>query len=382
MMATTYTHVAVVPRHKRKGTPMRSPCRRDMTDAPGVVFRFPDKISTPMQKATVKPQAPAASSIEATVTESSAMDLWPSAAGLPPLSDGAKATGAALLAAAASADPLSSQVEVSVKQPVVHKQSATNVLHYPELLSDLRDHLALIQQAMYPQVSGAESDAPESTPRPTERRVRARRTNKAAEGGKRTGLRGSSPASSSPAASSSSGSGAVRASGRSRSELSEHEAAAAVAELASMAAMHRRHSTGTILAHVDEDDEDVDIEGSDEHQPAVVLPAAKPAKQVKRKRESDERAASPAKRAHSGTSTGSGRRCCVSCGVKETPCWRPGWIDGMNLCNSCGLRYKKGKVYCASCCYVPMKTEIATGGAVVCKRCSASVQSAAHFRHV
>ncbi|KAJ1957729.1 DNA-binding transcription repressor [Linderina pennispora] len=357
-MATTYTHLAVAPRHKRKGIPMRSPCRRDMLEAPGVVFRFPDKISVPLQDPSVLPHQASGSPIEA-VAESSAMDLWPSAAGLPPLSDGAKATGAALLAAAAAADPLSSHVEASVKQPALHKPSATNVLHYPELLSDLRDHLALIQQAMCQ--SGSESDAHETTPRPpAERRIRAPRRTARPEQAKRTGLRAPSG---SPMADS-----AVRTSGRSRSELSEHEAAAAVAGLASMAAVHRRHSVGAILAH---DDEVVDIEGSAEpEQPA------KPPKTAKRKRE--ERATSPAKRANSS----GGRRCCVSCGVKETPCWRPGWIDGMNLCNSCGLRYKKGKVYCASCCYVPMKTEIATGGAVVCKRCSASVQSAAHFRHV
>ncbi|KAJ1645030.1 DNA-binding transcription repressor [Coemansia erecta] len=74
-------------------------------------------------------------------------------------------------------------------------------------------------------------------------------------------------------------------------------------------------------------------------------------------------------------SAGQGRRCCASCGASSTPCWRPGLIDSMTLCNQCGLRYKKGKVYCAKCSYVPTKTEIATGGANVCKRCTAPIRA-------
>ncbi|KAJ1811048.1 DNA-binding transcription repressor, partial [Coemansia sp. RSA 2599] len=74
-------------------------------------------------------------------------------------------------------------------------------------------------------------------------------------------------------------------------------------------------------------------------------------------------------------SAGQGRRCCASCGASSTPCWRPGLIDSMTLCNQCGLRYKKGKVYCAKCSYVPTKTEIATGGANICKRCTTPIRA-------
>lgn len=51
-------------------------------------------------------------------------------------------------------------------------------------------------------------------------------------------------------------------------------------------------------------------------------------------------------------------RKCSSCGVRNTPCWRPGWSDSILLCNSCGLRHKKTRIHCAYCCYVPLKSEL------------------------
>ena len=51
---------------------------------------------------------------------------------------------------------------------------------------------------------------------------------------------------------------------------------------------------------------------------------------------------------------------CISCGITKSPCWRPSWdCDLGKLCNSCGLRYRKNKLYCSndSCMVVPSKLE-------------------------
>ncbi|OMH85206.1 Transcriptional regulatory protein ASH1 [Zancudomyces culisetae] len=71
----------------------------------------------------------------------------------------------------------------------------------------------------------------------------------------------------------------------------------------------------------------------------------------------------------------SSQRVCASCKVSSTPCWRPSWDNILSLCNSCGLRYKKGGVYCFNCHYVPMKTEISSGKLLNCKRCSQKINT-------
>ncbi|OMJ28856.1 Transcriptional regulatory protein ASH1 [Smittium culicis] len=68
-------------------------------------------------------------------------------------------------------------------------------------------------------------------------------------------------------------------------------------------------------------------------------------------------------------------RCCASCNVTNTPCWRPGWDNLMSLCNSCGLRYKKGGIYCKNCSYVPMKTEITSSSHITCKNCKLNIKT-------
>ncbi|OLY82049.1 GATA-type zinc finger protein 1 [Smittium mucronatum] len=68
-------------------------------------------------------------------------------------------------------------------------------------------------------------------------------------------------------------------------------------------------------------------------------------------------------------------RHCASCNVTSTPCWRPGWDALLSLCNSCGLRYKKGGIYCKSCSYVPMKTEITSAPQITCKNCKSSIST-------
>ncbi|KAK6464971.1 hypothetical protein DFJ63DRAFT_112 [Scheffersomyces coipomensis] len=53
-------------------------------------------------------------------------------------------------------------------------------------------------------------------------------------------------------------------------------------------------------------------------------------------------------------------RVCISCGSDQSPCWRPSWsIKEGQLCNSCGLRYKKTSARClnSSCKKIPAKGE-------------------------
>lgn len=51
---------------------------------------------------------------------------------------------------------------------------------------------------------------------------------------------------------------------------------------------------------------------------------------------------------------------CLSCNLDQSPCWRPSWlIKNGQLCNSCGLRYKKTQARCLNmmCKKVPAKGE-------------------------
>lgn len=53
-------------------------------------------------------------------------------------------------------------------------------------------------------------------------------------------------------------------------------------------------------------------------------------------------------------------RVCISCGSDQLPCWRPSWsIREGQLCNSCGLRYKKTSARCLNngCKKIPAKGE-------------------------
>lgn len=81
-------------------------------------------------------------------------------------------------------------------------------------------------------------------------------------------------------------------------------------------------------------------------------------------------------------------RVCILCGSDSLPCWRPSWStkEGQ-LCNSCGLRYKKTAARClnAECKKIPAKGEWAvmqakgkkqfpTGEAYCCLDCGDQVE--------
>lgn len=57
------------------------------------------------------------------------------------------------------------------------------------------------------------------------------------------------------------------------------------------------------------------------------------------------------------------KRRCISCNSDQSPCWRPSWSAAAGqLCNSCGLRYKKTNARCieAGCGRIPAKGEWVT----------------------
>ncbi|XP_071953752.1 uncharacterized protein [Antedon mediterranea] len=56
---------------------------------------------------------------------------------------------------------------------------------------------------------------------------------------------------------------------------------------------------------------------------------------------------------------------CSSCGTKKTPLWRDA-EDGTPLCNACGIRYKKYRIRCVSCWFIPRKEGKAN---TKCHRC-------------
>ncbi|KAJ2220779.1 DNA-binding transcription repressor [Coemansia sp. RSA 485] len=548
-MSTAFEHIAAAPvRHKRKGIPMRSPCQRDMVEAPGVVFRFPDKISstevkhavpglsilpseaglpsghgdksaaaviaaaaavsaggslgqTPslLPSSTIIPAATACTPSTTIVTASSPTtktttststkaEFNETALGTDSASTMADPSSHALAASvplysAASETPSKETISSASSTPIlkptasslpIHR-SASNVLHYPELLSDLRDKLIQVHQGAYPGANNASSGVDsDENPAPAQsiKRTRIKRASRsavAASGSRSSpgpsagpvGGRGSSVLRSTlrtrhelGAAAAAAAAGPDRASNASAAASSARTSAGAGAEQSTSAgrgAFHRRHSIGTIQSQAeDAEDSDIVVDGDEsEEASAATTPAPQQQKQQqnlqqhqrqrgqvgaaakhympeggnkgrrvsaeadagtpgpnKRKRDakeavSEQRGSSPATKRpalHQGArfspvpspaagakavtsgvgspfvTPGQGRRCCASCGAISTPCWRPGLIYSMTLCNQCGLRYKKGKVYCAKCSYVPTKTEIATGGANICKRCTMPIR--------
>lgn len=47
---------------------------------------------------------------------------------------------------------------------------------------------------------------------------------------------------------------------------------------------------------------------------------------------------------------------CASCKTRKTPLWRDA-EDGTTYCNACGIRFKKYRICCPICSYIPRKDE-------------------------
>lgn len=72
---------------------------------------------------------------------------------------------------------------------------------------------------------------------------------------------------------------------------------------------------------------------------------------------------------------------CLSCKTQESPCWRPSWAISKKeqLCNSCGLRYKKSRIRCLNdaCLRIPSLSEahiMKNGKEMKCLYCSSEVE--------
>lgn len=60
---------------------------------------------------------------------------------------------------------------------------------------------------------------------------------------------------------------------------------------------------------------------------------------------------------------------CASCKTRKTPLWRDS-EDGTPYCNACGIRYKKYRIRCPMCSYIPHKDENINN---ICCICGASL---------
>ena len=60
---------------------------------------------------------------------------------------------------------------------------------------------------------------------------------------------------------------------------------------------------------------------------------------------------------------------CASCKTRKTPLWRDS-EDGTPYCNACGIRYKKYRIRCPVCSYIPHKDENINN---ICCICGASL---------
>ena len=64
-------------------------------------------------------------------------------------------------------------------------------------------------------------------------------------------------------------------------------------------------------------------------------------------------------------STHKGGKVCASCKTRKTPLWRDA-EDGTPYCNACGIRFKKYRIRCSECSYIPRKDERVGNTCCVC----------------
>ena len=92
--------------------------------------------------------------------------------------------------------------------------------------------------------------------------------------------------------------------------------------------------------------------------PPSLLPTHTTKHSTKRRRSSTSTTA----RNHNNTNHHHTVRVCLSCKSSDSPCWRPSWSKRKQdqLCNSCGLRYKKTHTRCLNenCKKIPTKGEL------------------------
>lgn len=98
------------------------------------------------------------------------------------------------------------------------------------------------------------------------------------------------------------------------------------------------------------------------HHHQLASPATSPEKKSPSKKSTSVSPSKKSASSSSGTSnsTHHGKRTCLSCGLSSSPCWRPSWsLSEGQLCNSCGLRYKKTNARCLNdkCLRIPAKGE-------------------------
>lgn len=60
---------------------------------------------------------------------------------------------------------------------------------------------------------------------------------------------------------------------------------------------------------------------------------------------------------------------CFSCNTKKTPLWRDA-EDGTPYCNACGIRYKKYRIRCPRCNFIPHKDECSRN---ICSACGSQL---------
>ena len=68
------------------------------------------------------------------------------------------------------------------------------------------------------------------------------------------------------------------------------------------------------------------------------------------------------------------KKTCYSCHTTKTPLWRDS-EDGIPYCNACGIRYRKYRIRCSGCDYVPHKDELVT---CICNICGMQLNSSKH----